>query len=60
MPLTQKHNQLYVRMAKLAPQVLYTHQQLQKLHTQFAHASAESLFKLLKTMDKDKLTLETY
>ena len=60
MPLTRKHNHVYARMAKLAPQVLYTRQQLQKVHRQFAHASAESLFKLLNTADKDKLTPETY
>ena len=60
MPLTRKHNHVYARMVKLAPQVLYTRQQLQKVHRKFAHASAESLFKLLKTADKDKLTPETY
>ena len=60
MPLTRKHNHVYARMAKRAPQVLYTREQLQKVHRQFAHASAESLFKLLKTADKDKLIPETY
>ena len=58
MPLTRKHNHLYAEMSTPAS-VLYTTVQLRKAHCHFCHASAGSLYKLLKTADPKSTTPET-
>jgi hypothetical protein len=57
LPITRKHGHLYLEWD--FPEILFSKEQIQKLHLQFYHPSADKLFRLIQRAKPEEATSET-